>query len=250
MSARRYPPEKNSVPFASWRPCSTYRSACVEPPRAVGLAGRVDTGPDREVRPGELLEDPDGVGQVVRARAVADRQPGTTEVHERVAPQLGPLDLLGQLQRSLCVLDGHGVGLRDGSQGGQLTHRPGQVGVRDGVQLEIAVLAEHRQRTLDRLAGGLGTDRPERGAGVRDEGASELVRVVLLAGHRHRRLRARQGGVEAVQQVERVGLERQQVRVPSDGQQRGMAQHGLDVPHGLAVGTGGGGLVGRGQGRR
>ena len=50
--------------------------------------------------------------------------------------------------------------------------------MRDGAQLEIAVVAEHRQRALDRLAGGLGTDRPERGAGVRDERASELVRVV------------------------------------------------------------------------
>ena len=43
-----------------------------------------------------------------------------------------------------------------------------------------------------------------------------------------------------------MGLERQQVGTQRDGEPGGMAQHGLDVLHGLAVGTRGGGLVGRG----
>jgi hypothetical protein len=62
----------------------------------------------------------------------------------------------------------------------------------DRPQLEVAVIPEHRQRALDRLAGRLRTDRPQRRAGVRDERAGQLVRVALLAGHGYGRLRARE----------------------------------------------------------
>jgi hypothetical protein len=133
------------------------------------------------------------------------------------------------------VLEGHRVGLRDGADGGELADRAGQISVGGGAQLEVAVLAEHRERLLDRLACGVGTDGPQPGAGVGDERSGQLLAVVHLAGHGHRLRRARQRGIEPVEQVEGVGAEGQELGAHAGREPRGLTQHDVEMLHGLPM---------------
>ena len=148
VSESRYSPEKNSVPLAIWRPCSTYRSA-------------TSNRPARNAAPAALT-------QALTARSVrgdADRMPiasssscdaGVSQwralaaaVHERVAAQVVVAELIGQGQRLLGVARGQRVALRHRADRDELTEGPGHVRVGGGPQLGIAAVPQHVEGLLD-----------------------------------------------------------------------------------------------------
>ena len=164
----------------------------VESTGSVRRAGGVDARSDGHVSARELLEDLDRPCEVVRAPAVSGGEPCAAEVHEGVAAQLGAVELLSQGECALGVLDGQpGWPARRSRRWPAHPTARARSACAMARSSQVAVLAEHGQRPLDRVASGVRTDSPQRGAGVGDECSGELLRVVLLAGDGHGVGRAR-----------------------------------------------------------